>query len=555
MNKVTYHNLKSDLDSILDKSKKSYVEIITFEDIERIYLPAFNALMEKTKLSLIESMCLACIYKDSCNGVLTDTNEIMSCYRFQQPLLKLTYDALESLEEKKWVILSRKGRTGLSIGCYLPDILIHLITSNPQKERLMDLREKLLKCGEFTYQIVYHHGFLKHYAHQIVSILRENNTQKAEEFICQHLEQDAELLLFAIVAAKSLQGQKFTEYNISFIENFQLIDESDAMMKEVIGGKSKLTQNKLLKIGMDSAAKEEYMSLGSAAMEFILGFDPTRTFMNEIAQCDLGHLEYPDKIKSVNLFYNQDTENQINRIRFLLSEQNYEMYHERMEFMNYGKGICILLHGDPGTGKTEFARQIARETGRVLYKVDASILRDKWFGNTEKNVAKLFSEYMALKQKSVRTPILFLNEADGIINKRLEVTHGMDITNVNIQNIFLEKIENFDGILIATTNMLINFDKAYDRRFLFKVQMQKPSAEVQMKLLRHKLPFIGESILMYLAENFDMTGAEINNIGRNLELERLIHGDYPEIDVIKDICISELNLRKNMKGGIGYVAA
>ncbi len=92
------------------------------------------------------------------------------------------------------------------------------------------------------------------------------------------------------------------------------------------------------------------------------------------------------------------------------------------------------------------------------------------------------------KRQSV-TPILFFNEADAIIAKRKEATSSnVSDTENRIQNILLEEIENFEGILIATTNLVSKIDTAYERRFLFKIEFQKPSITVKAQIWKSKMP-------------------------------------------------------------------
>ena len=134
------------------------------------------------------------------------------------------------------------------------------------------------------------------------------------------------------------------------------------------------------------------------------------------------------------------------------------------------KGFACLFYGAPGTGKTETVLQLARKTGRALMQVNISTIKDKYVGESEKNIKNLFDRYRQLVESEPIAPILFFNEADAIFNKRSENTERADDKMENArQNIFLQGMETLEGILIATTNLTSNLDSAFERRFIYKV--------------------------------------------------------------------------------------
>ena len=136
-------------------------------------------------------------------------------------------------------------------------------------------------------------------------------------------------------------------------------------------------------------------------------------------------------------------------------------------------GICILLHGAPGTGKTESVYQIAKATNRQIVHVDISKTKSCWFGESEKKIEEIFTDYRNMCQKLKAygkndLPILLFNEADAILQKRTEFRGGgVEKTENAMQNILLENMEKFEGILIATTNLADNLDAAFERDVSF----------------------------------------------------------------------------------------
>jgi len=108
-----------------------------------------------------------------------------------------------------------------------------------------------------------------------------------------------------------------------------------------------------------------------------------------------------------------------------------------------------------------------------------------------------------------------------------------------VQNIILEELENFDGILIATTNLANNLDTAFERRFLFKIQFHKPNTTVRAKIWRSKLPFLDISNCKLLADKFDFSGGQIDNILRKHEIYEIIHGEKVDLEKLMVFCSEE----------------
>lgn len=213
---------------------------------------------------------------------------------------------------------------------------------------------------------------------------------------------------------------------------------------------------------------------------------------------------------------------------------------QKLKENNLTKGITILLHGEPGTGKTETVYQMARNTGRELLKLDLSGFRSKWFGESEKNIRNVFLKYRRYCHRTDRMPVLFLNEADGIISRRNEVVQSNTTQTENlIQNILLEELENFEGILFATSNLIRNFDRAFERRFLFKVELQKPGLPVRAKIWKAKLPQLTFPECENLAKQFDFSGGQIDNIASKCLMYEIIHNTRCNLDSVMEFCREE----------------
>ena len=179
----------------------------------------------------------------------------------------------------------------------------------------------------------------------------------------------------------------------------------------------------------------------------------------------------------------------------------------------------IIFYGPAGTGKTMTAYSLAKSLKRQVLAFDCSKILSMYVGESEKNVRKIFDTFYELSEKTKTEPILLLNEADQFLGARSSgnIT-GSDQMHNQMQNIFLEQIENFRGMLIATTNLLENIDKAFSRRFNYKIEFKKPNKaqrlELWNKMLPKSAPYEENFDAKKLAE-YTLTGGQINLIVKN----------------------------------------
>ena len=109
----------------------------------------------------------------------------------------------------------------------------------------------------------------------------------------------------------------------------------------------------------------------------------------------------------------------------------------------------------------------------------------------------------------------------------------------SIQNIILQEMEDLDGILIATTNLTCNLDKAFERRFLYKIRFEKPSVEAKAHIWRSMMPELSEAESLQLANDYDFSGGQIENISRKKTVKALISGTEPTFAEIREYCDDE----------------
>ncbi|WP_345993318.1 ATP-binding protein [Sulfurimonas sp. HSL-1716] len=179
----------------------------------------------------------------------------------------------------------------------------------------------------------------------------------------------------------------------------------------------------------------------------------------------------------------------------------------------------IIFYGAPGTGKTMTAHSLAKSLKRQVLSFDCSKILSMYVGESEKNVRKIFDTYYELSSKTKTEPVLLLNEADQFLSSRSSGPGGgAEQMHNQMQNIFLEQIEKFKGILVATTNLLENIDVAFSRRFNYKIEFKKPDEkqrrELWKKMLPHGAPYEKGFDIDKLVR-YSLTGGQIHLIVKN----------------------------------------
>jgi SpoVK/Ycf46/Vps4 family AAA+-type ATPase len=201
----------------------------------------------------------------------------------------------------------------------------------------------------------------------------------------------------------------------------------------------------------------------------------------------------------------------------------------------------IIFYGAPGTGKTLTAYSIAKELNKPILSLDASKILSMYVGESEKNVRRMFEEYYEISEKLKNKPVLLLNEADQFLSARTTASFSSaDKMHNQMQNIFLEQLEKFEGVLIATTNLLETIDNAFSRRFDYKIKFEKPSFKERLKLWEMKLPknanFEKKFDVEKLAK-YELTGAQIELVIKNTALKVAVRKRpvFKTVDFIEEI--------------------
>ncbi len=211
-----------------------------------------------------------------------------------------------------------------------------------------------------------------------------------------------------------------------------------------------------------------------------------------------------------------------------------------------GRGLTAVFAGDSGTGKTMSAEVMAADLGLDLYVIDLSTVIDKYVGETEKNLDRIFTEADRVNG------VLLFDEADAVFGKRSDVKDSHDrYANVEVAYL-LQRMEMFDGVAILTTNLRANLDEAFTRRLDAVVDFPVPDDDGRLNLWEKHLPLgvpRGRDLdLSFLARQFKLSGGNIRNIAlagaylaaaedKPLSMEHLIHGTAREYQKLGRMCV------------------
>lgn len=338
---------------------------------------------------------------------------------------------------------------------------------------------------------------------------------------------------------------------MDFYDDWEKIDIAKSFMNE----NHPLMKQNLVEFVKKESINDSTMTLTEKGKHIFLGKD-VELYEKKF---DENTLKMPEKIAAKKLFYGKENASQIETLRSVLSEQKFRETKRRLERKHLPSGIAVLLYGKPGTGKTETVYQIARLTGRAIFKVDISNTKSCWFGDSEKLIKKVFTDYKVLcskaeKTRNGKTPILLFNECDAIFSRRKDVASSNTAQTENaIQNIILEEMENFSGIMIATTNLQENLDAAFERRFLFKIRFDKPSLQAKKSIWRTKIRWLKSEQAETFAKTYDFSGGEIENIARKATMSEIVKGTRPTFEELSEMCKTE-KLANEETRRVGFLA-
>ena len=324
------------------------------------------------------------------------------------------------------------------------------------------------------------------------------------------------------------------------LDNMELLYRNESLELQV--------QEILVYASRDGLVLKDYFMLADSVKEALLadcgGLHEAEP-VSDLIRCG----EIPEK----ELFYDTTTAESIDKLKRLLAPKQCQKVMASLKKSGLRMGFACLFYGSPGTGKTETVNQLARLTGRDILDVDVSKLKSMWVGESEKNLRALFKRYRRIVKDAKVAPILLFNEADAIFGqRRVGADRAVDKMENSLQNIILQEMEKLEGNLIATTNLTQNLDKAFERRFLYKVHFENPSPGIKARIWQSMIPDLSEKDAQELASSFNFTGGQIENVLRKRTIHLVLDGTTPSIDDLMAYCQEEAIVSEGTGIRIGY---
>ncbi len=385
--------------------------------------------------------------------------------------------------------------------------------------------------------------------HEFLFLMKENQQFPLIKKVTELSLDKTDAYMYLHLVWKTLSGHKSLDIS-STIEN--IIDNSSRKVRYLQN--MVMQQNDLIKLDLVELEEAGFfndteMKLSDKSIKMLQELGINLFSRNTKSRNTI----QPDSIRQKELVFNADENRQLQLVGKLLEDKHLQETRARLREKNLPTGIAILLHGSPGTGKTETVFQSARETGREILKVDISDSKSMWFGESEKIIKRIFTDYRSYAADCERLPILLFNEADSILSKRKSNgSSSVSQTENAMQGIILEELERFDGIFMATTNLVGNLDAAFDRRFLFKIEFRKPDQQARTRIWKLKIPSLTRRECESLAGRFEFSGGQIDNIARKAEIHGIVYGKKFRMDQLVEFCEAEQMIKSNPRPVMGF---
>ena len=515
-----------------------------------------NYVCRKLSVSKVQAVMLA-LFVDNSNDYRIQLKQLASHLKCRNVSIMKYGKDIEDLAKRK-LICCRRDRDSITYR-----IPLEVIEAFSRNEAYVPAEPKNLTCDELFGEIetlldsrnsdeLSYDGLV----HELSTLFGNNgNLEFVQELRKYELFGDGGIspvgVLFIYMASQLVNDDDDKIVPHQFEDLFNTKSTARRLKSELAHNVSELQEAGLVEFANDDgfADRNAYRLTDKAKREMLAELD-----INTARKVSPKELVRHGDIAEKQLFYNDTERRQVSQLAMLLGNERYAEVRGRLKAAGMRTGFACLFYGAPGTGKTETALQLARLTGRDIMQVNFAEIKSCWVGESEKNVKELFDRYRAIADKADIAPILLFNEADALIGKRQEgAERAVDKMENTIQNIILQEMEKLDGILIATTNLTQNMDKAFERRFLYKIRFDKPCTDAKRAIWQAMLPGLNEADAVTLAESYDFSGGQIENIARKHTISNILYGGADgSLAAITELCDEELIVKGGTKRKIGF---
>ncbi len=491
-------------------------------------------------------------------GESVSIKDLCEDYRISHSHYLKIIDIISQLESKGYLIIDAKGRKSriLNPEIEVDEFIFKKIVygENILESCDFDNFYSIIETIKELVELKEDEKISFKYFRQIITEIIDNINKKISLYRIKKYS-EKEIILFFYVLVKILDSWNDSIELSEFCDFYEMrLKDKMELMDKIISNELPVFKDGILEIvkgdkGLLSSATDIEIKIKDMVLSEILNREKGKNF--KLNSNLLKRISPKDIEKEKKLFFKKDFEKEINKISKFLSKKRFKEVTNLLKDKGYSKGIVMLFYGSPGTGKTATAYNIAKITGREILQVDFSQVQSMWVGESEKNMKKIFDEYKNVLKNMRLEPILLFNEADSLITKRVDVRDSVDQMVNTLQNILLEELEQFEGIFIATTNLIDNIDSAFDRRFVYKLKFEMPNKEIRKKIWNYKISDLSEKQLEKLAE-FKLSGGQIDNIAKKYLINQILESKKMDFNEILKYVKEELEFRNENKKIVGF---
>lgn len=436
------NNIILALETIYKTAEKSELKLDVFATIP----VEIKRVCDYFEVNTIEAILLATCFVKSCFNVV-ELPEIIKHFGLENHSFLIYLENFNLLTFKSIVIKTenRNSENNYKLSQHIYD---YILAQKSIPKELLEIKIKENTFSEFLSDMdilsnlkddekINYYYFIQ----KLKDLLNANIHFKLTEFAIKNLELVDSFVFFdTILDAMNCGENDFNTSLQSTVDDFyERKRDSFKYINNFLEEKTTLNLLDLIEKDSNSFSNRHRIQLTQKAVFMLKEWEGISL---EFVEKKDKRLIYHDQIQKRNLFYNSGEELQLEPIKKSFSNTAFTILQSRLKSKNMSAGITVLLYGSPGTGKTETVYQLAKKHNRPIFKVEISETKSMWFGEIQKLVKKIFTDYYNFKKTQKICPILLFNESDAIIGKRKSAgSSSVSDTENAIQNVLLEELK------------------------------------------------------------------------------------------------------------------